>query len=330
MQILVIINSNLSTKTASFWRRNGEQIETAFPTAQYLFPDNNFPDLSTDFEYCKLVILIGDTSFFHHVINSIFNIPSHSKSGRKIAFIPDTKESAIRSNLHLPVKITAQIELIQSQQSMPLDLIRCHYIDRKGIPASILVLNDILIGVPVSGLPLFFKAFIRWVKIVFNYASMKKKHRIKLKQGDQVIFEGHYLFSLILLGNKITKGSLSYHSAKTRVGKRSFEYIQFTSQSFKDYSASLPQLLSGNIRYDKKSSFIKKFDCLEIQGIGDENELIADGIHIGRLPASFTFLPNALEVISPWTLKPMKAKWNKKLTPSSLPAALPQLPRSCL
>ncbi|MCP4296800.1 MAG: hypothetical protein GY786_14460, partial [Proteobacteria bacterium] len=238
------------------------------------------------------------------------------------------KESAIRSNLQIPVKIKDQISVIQGRQSMHLDLVRCHYINSEGIPASCLVLNDILIGVPTSKLPLLLKAFVQWMKITSTLSLMKKQHKIKVKKDNQTVYDGNYLFSIVLLGNKITKGTLIH--SKARVRQKSFEYIQFSTRPLKSYKSSLPQLLSGNIKDSNENLLHKQFDKLEIQGIGKDNELIADGIHIGRLPASFTLLPNAIEVISPRLLIPVKVSWGKKMSESAIPATVPQMPRKIL
>ncbi|PCI27650.1 MAG: hypothetical protein COB67_08070 [SAR324 cluster bacterium] len=310
MNILIVVNSNLSTKTQSFWNKYQELIRSSYPEASIYYPDSYVPQKPEQLENYQIIILVGNTPFFSRAINSFFSSLIDQRNGQKIAFLPDTKESAISSNLQLPTKVSQQIEVINSQQVTPVDLIRCHFINKDGIPASYLILNDVLIGVPVLKLPLFLKAFVQWLRTSSRISPAKIPHNITLKHNNQVIYEGSYIFAMLLLGNKITHGPKVY--SKARIFRKSFEYIQPNPQPLREYTFSLPNLFSGIGDDTNENVFHRQFSELEVQGIGQENEIIADGNHIGRLPATFTLLPNSIHVISPRIFSPTKVTWASK------------------
>lgn len=287
-----------------------------FPEAVYDFPENLLYPEKADLGRYQTIVLVGDTPFFSSWINHAYRHLIAAKHEFHIAFIPDNiRESSIATNLQLPAKIEDQIELIKSQQTMHVDLIRCNFINREGVPANCLILNDALIGIPKVKLPLFFKVFVQWFRTSSALFPSKIAHKITLRENDEKIYEGSYIYSMLLLGNKITGGPRIY--SKHRVFQKSFRYIQINPKPLTDYTFALPKIFSGKADKSKKDDdtiLRRNFNDLDIQGIGQENEIIADGNHIGRLPASFTLLPNALRVISPRVSVPVRALWSEPVT----------------
>ncbi len=304
---LILINKNLSTRTAKFWNKNKERILSEFADADLYFLDSDQPQEPIDIERHDTVILIGDNSFFNRIINCFFN----ELSDKTIAFIPDRDNSALTSGLQLPTKINETIELIQCRQTIPLDIIRCHYIDMRGLPANCLVLNDVVMGVSPKRFPLLLRTFVQWCKFSPLIPFTKKQNTITLLQNQNTIYRGKYIISLILLGNAITHGPKVIQ--KNRINLSKFDYLQLNAQSALEITSPLASVFSRFTPSDNRNSLHKQFSEIEINGLGKENNLIADGIHIGRLPASFTLLPKALRVVSPLNVVTSKRPWTQTI-----------------
>ncbi len=145
----------------------------------------------------------------------------------------------------------------------------------------------------------------------------KKQKTITLLAEGKQLYQGEYFFGILLLGRRVTKGPQIGH--RMRINLTKFDYIQLNTRTLRGVTAALPELLSGRLESGRPDLLYKKLNELEINGVGKDNKLIADGIHIGRLPASFTLLPKAVRVISPLITIKVKKPWEKKLAAAKVP-----------
>ena len=298
MDRLFIINSKGSKRTARFFRRNQAQLQAAFAGCEFLPVDAaKLQGLESYQEFDQLV-LIGDDAFFHQAVKQFHGALLERNGQQSYAFIPDHKDGSVACCLELPSSLKGQIELLKKSPTLPFDLIRCHCIGTDGLPTNHLILNDALIRMPQLKLPLLFKTLVSWFRTYSGLFDRRTPTRITLFEKGEKRFEGHYLYAILLLGNKITDGPRLSH--KRRFLQKRFAYYQLNGQDLIRSTANLAQLFADDGE-ENPNLFRGQFSDLEIRGLGDENTIVADGVPLGRLPASFTLLPKALNVVSPMT-----------------------------
>ena len=293
-KIPFIVNAKGSKRTAWYWRRHQKALREAFQGSEFLVVDaKKMQGLGSYLEFDQLV-LVGTDPFFSLAINQIFGERLTQGSEQVFAFLPTSRESSIAASLELPFGLKQQIDLITLGPQIPFDLIRCHCISPEGLPKSYLVLNDALIRLPHLKLPLLFRTVVQFMRTHTGLGA-KAPSKITLFERGVKFFEGEYLFSIILLGNKITGGPKLLQ--KRRFMVKNFHYYQLNGQGLREYTSALPKLFSTES--ENPALFKGKYTELELRGLGEENRIVADGNLIGRLPASFTLLPKAIKVISP-------------------------------
>ncbi len=280
-----------------FWTRNKNKILSCFSSPVVFAPDSISKKIPLEIKDYETIIIIGSDSFFNWTINAVYKQIDFKKGQTLQAFIPDRRNSALASNLRLPSTVDEQIDIIKKRQFIYMDLIRCYCINKQGVFDNRLVLNDVLIGIPELRISMIFQRISGFFKNQALKNSDQTSKSIQLISKEELIYEGNYTFSLILLGNKITKGP------RLRIKKRRrlpfFRFYQLNSNTIIDLRKTLSNALSteGN---RKNALYLKgDFKELTIKGDGASNSIITDGIHIGRLPASFYLLPKAVRVISP-------------------------------
>ncbi len=299
MNCLVIVNSNLSSTTAAYWNKFSSDIEDRLLEHEVFIPTTRnyrLPSNANDFD---AFVLVGSDSFLSCFVNAVYYNLTDSNRQKFIAYIPDRNNSAIAHSLCLPSKLNLLLDLIQKRQTISIDLVRCHFIDKRGIPDSRLVLNDILIGMSTARLPLVFKTVIELAKYPPIFPSKKRVKEISLINNGNSIYRGKYVFAFILLGSKIVKGPRIPYRAKARVNQSGFDYYQLNSHSM--INVQFPVMgVDAGIENEKAKYLISgKYQDLIAKAEGEENTIIADGMHLGRLPATFSFLPKALRIVAP-------------------------------
>lgn len=322
MKSLIVANTLQSKKTDRFWNKNHQQITSDLADAQLMFPDPGKFKVDGSFRKSECLVLVGSDRFFSCFINSVFYDLKEKDKEKVIAFIPDRKGSAIASSLHLPSSLQEQLKLVFLKQSFRLDLVKCHFIDKKGIPGSHFVLNDVLIGASPARLPFLLKTVAELAKNPPIFPSLNKFKKIRLINHGNVLYDGKYVLSAIILGNRISGGPKIPSKTYSRFSQSKFEYFQLNSQDLKALRVSTPGLVSSSDSSKPRYFFSGKYQDLIIKGEGDENTVIADGMHLGRLPATFSFLPKAIKVISPLTSIRISQPWAKAAVPTGIPTPI--------
>lgn len=330
---LIVVNSILCEKTEKFWSKNRLEILDRLKLHKLVYPESKNYKLHQDLNEFDVIVLIGDDIFFSCFVNSVFYNLSDKEKIKHIAFIPDRRNTAIASGLCLPDQLSKQLELIQKKQSVFMDLVRCHYIDKKGIPRSHFVLNDVLLGISPSRVPLVFQTIVELAKNPPLFPSRKKTKVISITTGGAVVYEGKYVFSAVLLGNKFTNGPKIPSKAKIRANLTKFEYYQLNSRNIDSFKKPFKSLFGSPDNEDTGYIFSGGFDELIIKGEGPENTIIADGIYLGRIPATFSLLPRAIRVIAPMlTIRIAQPSWKSKVAHSTVPKPVgrqPSLNKDC-
>ncbi|MFH2132492.1 MAG: hypothetical protein ABIK68_19100 [bacterium] len=317
MHCLFVVNILLSVRTARFWRKNRMVILAQFDSPDIFYPESTTDLPPVDLKEIETIIFIGDDPFFHRMVNTFYQVLTENFGRNILAFIPDSRHSALTDGLGMPGGVQKSVDLIKRKQTIPMDLVRCHFIDHHGLPSSGLILNDVLIGLPLLKMPLILGNIIQWIKTASMSHFKNNRKIISLLHGGKLLYEGEYFFGLLLLGRHITKGPRI--GRRLRINLSHFDYIQLNNRSLKGVTRALPDLLSGRLEGRKPDFIYEKLNELEINGVSKDNKLIADGIHIGRLPASFVLLPKAVRVISPLITAKLKKSWKGKLVTAKVP-----------
>lgn len=317
MNCLFIVNILLSVRTERFWRKNRLQILEQFESADVFYPESASDIPVVDLKPIEIIIFIGDDKFFNQITNNLYPLLMENFGQNILAFISDSNRSALAEGLGLPRRIQKSIDLIKRKQTIPLDLVRCHFIDHQGFPTNQLILNDVIIGLPLLRIHLLMDNLLGWIKSVSMMPFRKNQKTISLIHEGSLLYQGEYFFGILLLGNRITKGPKIGH--RRRINLNKFDYVQLNNRSLKGVATALPDLFSGRLESKNPDLLYHKLNKLEINGVGQDNKLIADGIHIGRLPASFTLLPKSLRVISPLITANIKKPWKGKLASAKVP-----------
>lgn len=315
MKYLLVVNSHLSTKTKNFWDRKRVLIEEHLGHPDLFIPESSNIRSQVMLDEYDIVILVGDDRFFSAFVNTVFYELSDNKT---IAFIPDRRGSALAGSLGLPSAIDQQLHLVSKKQTILLDILKCHYIDKRGMPNSSFILNDVLIGFPPLRGPLLFKTLAEFAKNTHILPSGRKQKSIQLMNDGRVVYEGGYMFAAAMLGNRIIDGPKIPSRNKPRCNLMSFDYYQLNAFSLTNLKIPFTRLFQAE---DDNSSYLFNghYKDLIIKGEGKENSIIADGTYLGRLPATLTFLPKALKVIAPLLTVRVSQPWGKKLAHSSIP-----------
>lgn len=328
MKFLLVINSNLCAKTSSFWLRYGDQIDHFFGEYEHCYPKDRQIMVPSKINDYDVIILIGDDTFFSCFINAVFYELASKKKQTALAFIPDRRNTAMASSLGLYSKVSDQCEAILKQNTLFLDLIRCHYLDKKGIPRSHFIINDAVIGVSAARLPLVLKTIAAIAKHPPILSTRNPSKHIVLQNGGETIYSGGYSFAAILLGSKLTNGPRLPFKNRLRCNLNSFDYYQISHPSQYNAKSGVFETLSSSFENLGKYVMSQNFNELTLRGEGEENTIIADGMHLGRIPATFSFLPKAIRVIAPLQTLKVGQPWHQKVTAPVMPKPLGS--RKCL
>jgi len=317
MSCLFVVNILFSARTSRFWRKNRIRILEQFESPIVFYPESTSDLPTVDLKTVETIVFIGNDTFFHWVVNGFYQLLTKNFSRNILAFIPDSRSSALTDGLGLPARTQKAIELIKRKRTVPMDLVRCHYIDHHGFPASQLVLNDVTIGLPPLKVPRVMENMFQWIRSIPFTRFRKNNKAISLLHEGELLYKGEYVFGILLLGRRVTGGPKIIR--RKRINLTKFDYIQLNTRSMKSITAALPDLLSGRLEDREPDLFYRKLNELEIKGVSKNNKLVADGAHIGRLPASFTLLPKAVRVISPLLAVKVKPGWKEKLASAKVP-----------
>ena len=317
MDCLIIANAIQSSKTSRYWARKKKYILNCFSNAEVIIPDGLLPKRVLANKEYDCIILIGDDKFFNSIINQIFPIPSTAEKKNLLALIPDRRNSAIANSLYLPNDLKSILDLIKKKQYIPIDVIRCHLINKRGFPDDFIVINDVLIGIPELKLPLALRTLASIAKTPLALSSENRLKTIQLLSNGDEIYNGSYVFSTILLGNKLSNGP-KIHSRR-RINANCFEYYQLNSRKIKDLTGTLTHFLKGDEPINSSNLFREKFTELTVKGESIENYIVGDGIDMGRLPATFTLLSKAIKVISPSITVRIKQAWKNGIVQAKYP-----------
>lgn len=314
---LIVVNGKQSLKTERFWIQNAEIIQKELADSTIFVPDFDMEDWPLFEDYSTLV-LVGDDGFFSQTLNVIYQQKKFSDK-TQVAFIPDVpRESSICKRFKLPFELHPLLELIQAQHAVFVDLIKCSYIDRSGFPATYLATNDILIGASPSSIFPFASIFFKWLLSAFLPKRKQDENTVTIVEKNRELYNGPYILAILLLGSYITKGP-KIRSSKKRYCRK-FGLFQFKSQSILKMTTSLSNVCFGKGKQQILNQW--ELDEAEFKSFGKERNVIADGVHIGRLPANFTLLPNAVKIISPFNMIKLKNSW-KRMVPSAAGASDP-------
>jgi hypothetical protein len=319
MKSLIVANSVLSSKTAQFWQKHQHVIEHYLRDSDCIFPDVKNLKLPDDLSNYDVIVLIGDDKFFSCFIDATFYEVSPGKRQTCLAFVPDRQNSALANGLVLPFKLENQLELINKRQTVLLDVIRCHYIDKKGFPNSRVIINDALIGIAPGNLPLVLKTLAAIAKNPPLLPVRNTNKQIKLYNSGNILYEGGYVFSAVVLGNQLTDGPKLPRRNKLRCNLSGFDYYQLNTGMSQKLRNVFARLIVEEERTANKIYFSGSFSELIIKGEGADNTLIADGMYLGRLPATFTFLAKAIKVIAPILTVRVCQPWQKKVSATGMP-----------
>lgn len=319
MKFLIVINSLLSQKSAQFWHKHQSIIQRYLNGSTCLFPDTKNYKLPSNLGDYDVIVLIGNDAFFSSFIDATFYEISSGRQQTCLAFLPDRPNSALANGLALPNQLEHQLELIIKKHTVLLDVLRCHYMDKKGIPNSRIVVNDALIGFIPGNLPLVVKTLAAFVKNPPFLPIHNKNKQIKLFNAGNLLYEGGYVFAAVVLGNKITDGPKLPRGPKLRCNLSGFDYYQINTSMIKGLSFRFARSITDMARNPSQILFSGNFNDLILKGEGASNTIIADGVYLGRLPATFTFLPKAIKVIAPMLTVRVCQSWKKEVKATGIP-----------
>lgn len=312
---LLLVNAKQHPKTEKFWIQNQEDILHTLSDATVFIPDFDMDDWPT-FNAYSTIVMVGDDSFFSQALNTIYQKSAFTDK-TLLAFIPDSKDSSIRKILDLPSSLKELLHLITVRQSIFIDLIKCSYIDRSGFPSTYLAVNDVLIGAAACSISPLAKTFVKWLLTTFS-PQRKQNNTVTIFHHDQEIYNGPYIMAILLLGNYITKGPKI--RAKRNLYKRKFDIFQIRGQSLLKLTSSLSKMFLGKGKQQIANHW--ELDEAEFKSPGKKRNIIADGVHIGRLPANFHLLPKAVKVVSAFSTVKVKSRW-KGIVPATVNASDP-------
>ncbi len=310
-QQLFIIDSLRCPKTTNFWRRHQASFLSAMPEAEMIFVDSSAGSIDLPPKLDR-VMIVGTDAGCSRVINLIY--PPLANEGVLVTFLPSEGDSALCQGLNYPPDDKSLLALLRSKNHIMMSLVRCHCTDFSGGPQSWLVLNDILLRLPQPKLPRLLQGVLGRLLFARGFNAPKSLSQISLMTEHKVVYNGAYLFAVILLGSQVTHGPQLCEIQ--RGFQHKFRYYQINqTQSFT--AQSLRQLFSeGN----DAEVYTQQFSQLEVRAVGEEHALIADGVEIGHLPASFTLLPRALKVSSPLLATPVKSSFKARFNKAELPS----------
>ena len=312
---LLIVNSKSNT-TLSFWNRHQNQILGFFNETEIIETLTAISQYS-DFKTIKKIIVIGNDAFFTDVINRFYEVIEKKGPLPPFGLIADSKESLLAYDMCLPFKMQPRLELLAKNHFVPLDLIRCHYVGKDNAPCNRFILNDAIIGIQPLKTPLVESSITNKFRFWLSGLLQPKRKMIRICESNEETYSGDYVFSIILLGNQITGGPRI--RSKIRLNLNHFEYFQFSPHSLPQLWYSMIKLRQGHFFSLGAPIFQGQFCDQKLLATGEENSIIADGQYLGHLPATFTFLPKAIRVISSISSIPVsETVTNEVITPQPL------------
>lgn len=319
MNYLLIVDSVLSKKTERYWTANRDYILDFIKPEDIYYPETRPCRVPSEFEKYDVYVLVGDDRFFSCFINSAFYRLSDEGKEKTIAFIPDSRNSALVEGLGFPNGLHERLELIKANQTIYLDVVRCHCVDQRGLPKNFFMLNDVLIGISSIKLPFFIKTLAGIARCVSIPPLKKGNREISLINNGNEIYRGSYVFSAVLLGNRITDGPRLKPKERVRCGQIKFDYLQINTEDIRQLKVPLVSFFPLQDSSGVTPVFSGKYSEIDIRGNGQDNPVIGDGVHLGYLPATFTFLPRAVKIISPLLTVRVTQPWSAKLSHAGLP-----------
>ncbi len=250
------------------------------------------------------VVAVGGDGTIHEVANGFFEGGKPVKPGAELAVLPFGTGGDFRKTPPIPRDVADAARIIRAGHTRTIDLGRLEYIDHAGQPASCIFINIASFGIGglvddyvnrsskmLGGKVSFFMAALR--------AGMSyKNQRVRLQLHDQDR-EETTIYNVAVANGRYFGGGM-FIAPHAELDDAKFDVVTLGDLSFMDTLKDTRAIYKGTHLASPKVTSRRAAKVLaEPLDDGARVLLDIDGEALGRLPATFTVLPHALELVVP-------------------------------
>ena len=247
---------------------------------------------------CETVVAVGGDGTVNEVLNGLFENGAPINKDVVLGIVPVGSGCDFARCLGVPKNIGKALELIDDGKTKKIDIGRVTYIDLDGNRASRLFINMADIGAggvvvqKARQAPRFLGRRPNYLWGILYVATCYQHRKVTIAIDDGMPEELYVLNMMIANGRYFGFGFQPAPQAVTDDGL--FDIVNLGKMSKLENLLQLPKLYLGtHLNIKKVSSYRGKKVTAESK---EEVLLEVDGDLIGRLPAAFEIIPNAINI----------------------------------
>lgn len=247
-------------------------------------------------------VVVGGADAAHGVVNGLMGLAQSHRESIALGMLSLVRADEWSRTLDFPRRLSRQIEVLEAGNTLPADMGRVDFISHAGAANSRFFLNGAGFGLPprirhelrsdrqAFGKTVHGIAGALW-ELIYNRQPV-----LRIEDQSGLLYKGPCPLGLVMAGR--------YYPALGRVVPQSnpsdgeLDAAWFASTSRAEMLWRLLGLMPG-MRHGAKPPGRARSGWFKISAVGAPVHVEADGMLLGRLPATFSVEPRALAVIVP-------------------------------
>jgi diacylglycerol kinase (ATP) len=244
------------------------------------------------------LIAVGDSATAFGLVNGVMRLAENHRRALKLGCLSLGRPGPWSRSLELPTALERQLDVLAAGHTLPLDVgcVLCG--DDSGRPATRYFVSGAVLGLGAGLHPTGRPGPLGALHTLAALAAGLRRHalgrlpRVRLTVEGRVLHEGPWLWGAAMLGRHYPL--LGALAPQAHLSDGALELCWFGGGNPWGDLGRLGALL---LRPRGAASAWVKAGELRLEALSGAPALEADGIALGRLPASVTVLPRALPVI---------------------------------
>lgn len=247
-------------------------------------------------------IIVGGGEAAHGVVNGLMSLAQAHRDSIVVGMLSIVRPDDWSRTLGFPRRLTKQVQVLEAGHTLPIDLGRVDLFSHTGVAASRYFLNGAEFGVlprirhELRGNRQAFQQTMRGIAGAVGDLIANRRPVVKIEGESGRLYEGPCPVGLVMGGR--------YYPALGEVAPESspsdgvLDAVWYASSSRLEMFSRLLGLVPI-VRRGATPPGRDRSGWFQVTAPGEPVHVEADGILLGRLPATFTVEPRALAVIVP-------------------------------
>lgn len=247
-------------------------------------------------------IIVGGGEAAHGVVNGLMALAQPHRESIAVGMLSIVRPDDWSRTLDFPRRLRRQVQVLEAGHTLPVDLGRVDFFSHSGMATSRYFLNGAEFGVltrirhELRGNRQAFQETLRGVAGALRDLITNRQPVVKIEGESGRLYEGPCPVGLVMGGRFYP--ALGEVVPESNPSDGVLDAVWYASSSRTEMFARLLGLVPV-LRRGAAPPGRDRSDWFKVTAPGEPVHVEADGILLGRLPATFTVEPRALAVIVP-------------------------------